>query len=302
MKNLCNICPRNCNVNRENSVGFCKGTNKVKISKVMLHFFEEPPISGEDTATKKANGSGAIFFSNCTLKCCYCQNAEISAGGQGKEVDTKTLANLFKQLEEKGANNINLVTPTHYTNEIIEALEIYRPNIPIVWNTSGYETPETIKRLKDYVDVYLTDFKYFDSNLSKKYSLAENYPETCKKATLEMRRNQPEDIFENGLMKKGMIIRHLVLPTHSTDSINIINWINENLGNQTYISLMSQYVPMARATEFEELNQKIKPLEYKRVVNHLINLNFNNVFTQGFESAETIYTPDFNEQTDDFKF
>ena len=171
MKNLCNICPRNCNVNRENSVGFCKGTNKVKISKVMLHFFEEPPISGEDTATKKANGSGAIFFSNCTLKCCYCQNAEISAGGQGKEVDTKTLANLFKQLEEKGANNINLVTPTHYTNEIIEALEIYRPNIPIVWNTSGYETPETIKRLKDYVDVYLTDFKYFDSSLSKKYSL-----------------------------------------------------------------------------------------------------------------------------------
>ena len=194
------------------------------------------------------------------------------------------------------------MTPTHYTNEIIEALEIYRPNIPIVWNTSGYEKPETISKIKNYVDIYLSDFKYFDSNLSKKYSLAENYPETCKKATLEMRKNQPEDIFENGLMKKGLIIRHLVLPTHSSDSLKIIDWINDNLGNQTYVSLMSQYVPMAKACEFKELNQKIKPLEYKIIVNHLNELGFKNVFTQDFESAETIYTPNFEEVDDDFKF
>ena len=302
MENLCNICPRNCNIDRKNSVGFCKGTNKVKVTKVMLHYFEEPPISGEEKDGIKPNGSGAIFFANCTLKCCYCQNHNISSGGLGKEISVETLADLFKQLESAGANNINLVTPTHYTNEIIEALEIYRPNIPIVWNTSGYEKPETISKIKDYVDIYLSDFKYFDSNLSKKYSLAENYPETCKKATLEMRKNQPEDIFENGLMKKGLIIRHLVLPTHSSDSLKIIDWINDNLGNQTYVSLMSQYVPMAKACEFEELNQKIKPLEYKIIVNHLNELGFKNVFTQDFESAETIYTPNFEEVDDDFKF
>lgn len=302
MDNLCNICPRACNINRENQVGFCKGTNKVKISKVMLHFFEEPPISGEEIDGIKPNGSGAIFFSNCTLKCCYCQNAEISAGGEGKEIDINTLANLFKQLEDAGAYNINLVTPTHYTKEIIEALEIYKPKIPIVWNTSGYETPETIKSLKNYVDIYLTDFKYFNSSLSKKYSLAENYPETCKKATIEMRKNQPKDIFENGLMKKGIIIRHLVLPTHYNDSIKIIDWINENLGNKTYFSLMSQYVPMAKAKDFPEINRKIKPLEYKIVTNHLNELNFKNVFVQDFESAETIYTPDFADKNSDFKF
>lgn len=302
MNNLCNICPRNCNVSRDTTTGFCKGTNKVKVSKVMLHFFEEPPISGLEETGSLQNGSGTIFFSNCTLKCCYCQNSEISAGGEGKEISTATLADLFKQLESAGANNINLVTPTHYTNEIIEALEIYRPNIPIVWNTSGYEKVETIQKLKDYVDIYLSDFKYFDSSLSKKYSLAENYPESCKAATLEMRKNQPKDIFENGLMKKGLIVRHLVLPTHQADSIKIIDWINENLGNKTYVSLMSQYVPMANASAFPEINRKLKPLEYKFVVSHLEKLGFINAFTQGFESAETIYTPNFADKKSDFKF
>lgn len=288
--------------NRTKNTGFCKGTNNVKISKVMLHFFEEPLISGEETSTSHANGSGAIFFSNCTLKCCYCQNSEISAGGEGKEVSIETLADLFKQLENAGANNINLVTPTHYTNQIIEALKIYKPNIPIVWNTSGYEKPETIKLLKNHVDIYLSDFKYFDSSLAKKYSMAENYPETCKKATLEMRKNQPNDIIENGLMKKGLIIRHLVLPTHTADSLNVIDWINNNLGNKTYFSLMAQYVPMAKAKNFPEINRKVKPLEYKILVNRLNDLNFKNVFTQDFDSAETIYTPDFSDKNSDFNF
>lgn len=302
MENLCNICPRNCNIDRTNSIGFCKGTNKVKVTKVMLHHFEEPPISGEIINDKRQVGSGAIFFANCTLKCCYCQNHNISSGGIGKEISVECLADLFKQLETAGAFNINLVTPTHYTNEIIEALQIYRPKIPIIWNTSGYEKPETIAKIKDYVDIYLSDFKYFDKNLAKKYSLAENYPEMCKQATLEMRKNQPLDIFENGLMKKGLIIRHLVLPTHFNDSLQIIDWINQNLGNKTYVSLMSQYVPMANACQFEELNQKIKPLEYKIIVNHLNKLKFKNVFTQDFDSAETIYTPNFEENDDTFKF
>ncbi len=302
MENLCNICPRNCNVNRDLNFGFCKGSNIVKISKVMLHYFEEPPISGEDTLSKKANGSGAIFFSNCTLKCCYCQNSEISTGGEGKEVSVKTLATLFEKLEKAGANNINLVTPTHYTNEILQALDIYHPSIPVVWNTSGYEKPETIKKLKGYVDIFLTDLKYFDSELSKKYSLAENYPETCKLATLEMRKLQPRDVFENGLMKKGIIIRHLVLPTLFDDSLKIIDWINDHLGNETYFSLMSQYVPMANANKFPEINQKIKPLEYKILTNHLNKLGFKNVFIQGFESAETCYTPDFSLQDQEFDF
>lgn len=302
MSILCNICPRNCNAERTGSVGFCKSSSTVKVSKVMLHFFEEPPISGTFQDIESPKGSGAIFFANCTLKCCYCQNYEISSSGDGKEISVETLADLFKQLENAGANNINLVTPTHYTMQIIEALEIYKPKIPIVWNTSGYEKPETIKLLKHYVDIYLSDFKYFSPELAQKYSLAKNYPEMCKSATLEMRKNQPADVFENGLMKKGIIIRHLALPNHTDDSLKIFEWINNNLGNKTYISLMAQYVPMARAKDFPEINRKLKPIEYKILVNKLNELEFENVFTQDLDSAEIIYTPDFSDKNSDFKF
>ena len=251
MENLCNVCPRKCNVDRTNSVGFCRAGNLPKVSKVMLHHFEEPPISGK-------NGSGAIFFSSCTLKCVYCQNFDISTKCDGKEITVDTLVSLFKQLENAGANNINLVTPTHYTNQIIEALDKYRPKIPIVWNTSGYETEETIKKLKNYIDIYLSDFKYFSSSLSSKYSLAPTYFDECSKATIQMRKNQPEDIFEDGLMKKGLIIRHLCLPNQTKDSEKIIDWIHENLGNKTYLSLMSQYVPMGMSEKYPEINRKFK--------------------------------------------
>lgn len=299
MENLCNICPRNCNVNRTTTVGFCKGTDKIKISKVMLHYFEEPIISG---AGDSANGSGAIFFSNCTLKCLYCQNSEISSDGLGKEISIEKLADIFKQLEDAGANNINLVSPTHYTKQIIEAINLYKPKIPIVWNTSGYEKAETIALLKDYVDIFLTDFKYFSSEISSKLSLAPNYFDECSKATLQMRKNQPIDIIENGLMKKGIIIRHLVLPNQTKDSEKVLDWIFQNLGNKTYVSLMAQYVPMARAKEFQEINRKITPLEYKVLVKKLNDLGFENAFLQDFSSAETIYTPDFKTQDDKFSF
>lgn len=302
MENLCNICPRKCNIDRDNSIGFCKSNHKIKISKVMLHYFEEPIISGENTNDKKAGGSGAIFFSNCSLKCCYCQNYEISSNGNGKEVSIETLADIFKQLEHAGSNNINLVTPTHYSSQIIEALKIYRPNIPIVWNTSGYEKAEIVESLKDYVDVYLTDLKYFSSELSQKYSKAGDYFENASKAILQMRKNQPNDIIKNGLMKKGLIVRHMVLPNQTEDSKNIINWINANLGNKTYVSLMSQYVPMANAKQYIEINRKIKPIEYKILVNKLKKLGFVNAFTQELSSAQTCFTPDFDKLDKDFVY
>ena len=302
MANLCNICPRNCGVDRSKTLGFCKGSDKIKLSKVMLHYFEEPIISGEDTPTKQANGSGAVFFSNCTLKCVYCQNSEISAGGMGKEISVQKLADIFKELESAGANNINLVSPTHYTKQIIEALNIYRPNIPIVWNTSGYEKAETIKLLEGYVDIFLTDFKYVSSELSSKLSMAPNYFDECSKATIEMRKQQPLDIIEDGIMKKGVIIRHLVLPGQTADSQKVIDWINDNLGNKTYFSLMSQYVPMSKALNISEINRKITPLEYKILTNKLKKLGFKNAFVQEFSSAETIYTPDFSVQDEKFTF
>lgn len=302
METICKICPRQCGINRNSKTGFCKASNTVAVSKVMLHYFEEPLISGEDTPSKKANGSGTVFFANCTLKCVYCQNSEISAGGMGKEVSINKLADIFKTLENAGANNINLVTPTHYTLQIIEALNIYRPKIPIVWNTSGYETPETIKLLDGYVDIFLTDFKYVSSEISAKYSLAPNYFENCSKSTLEMRKIVPNDIIEDGLMKKGIIVRHLVLPGQTADSLKVIDWISKNLGNKTYFSLMSQYVPMADAKKHPEINRKINKLEYKILVKKLEDLGFENAFVQEFASAETCFTPDFFEQDDKFTF
>ncbi len=296
MEQKCNICPRNCNVDRSETLGFCKARNNAIISKVMLHHFEEPPISG-------INGSGAIFFASCTLKCVYCQNYEISTECQGKEVSIKSLADLFKQLESAGAHNINLVTPTHFTKQIIEALNIYHPKIPIIWNTSGYEKEETINLLKGYVDIFLTDIKYYSSNISKKFSLAADYFEECSKATLKMRQLQPKDIFDdNGIMTKGLIIRHLCLPNQTKDSEKIIDWIYNNLSGETYLSLMSQYTPIKNTENHPELNRKIKPVEYKILENKLKKLEFKNVFLQDISSASTEFIPDFLENKSDFKY
>ncbi len=295
MEKLCDICPRNCNVDRSKNFGFCKCGNKIRVSKVMLHHYEEPIISGEFSENSNKFGSGAIFFSGCNLKCVYCQNFQISSKTCGKEISPEQLAEIFKKLEKSGALNINLVTPTHFTNQIIEALNIYRPALPIIWNTSGYEKAETIKLLDGYVDIFLTDLKYYSPELSKELSCAENYFETASKAIIQMRKNQPKDIIENNLMKKGIIIRHLVLPNQTKDSLKIIDFINDNLGNETYVSLMSQYVPMHLARKYEKINRKIKPLEYKILVNKLIKFNFKNVFLQDISSANCIFTPNFCE-------
>ena len=282
----CYICPRQCGVDRNINRGFCGANNKIKIDKVILHKWEEPVISD-------GNGSGAIFFSNCSLKCVFCQNYKISHNGAGEEISALQLANIFKNLENQGANNINLVSPTHYTKQIIQALNIYKPKIPIVWNTSGYEKVETIRMLKGYVDIFLTDLKYVDENISLKYSGAKDYFKYCSSAIIQMRENQPKDIIENGLMKKGMIVRHLVLPSNVEDSKRVLDFIAKELSNKTMISLMSQYIPCYKANNFKEINRTLKPLEYKIVVNYANKLGFSNGFVQELTSADSKYTPKF---------
>lgn len=285
----CEICPRNCNIDREKQAGFCGQTNNIRISKVMFHHYEEPTISGENNS----KGSGAIFFAGCNLKCVFCQNYPISHKNKGKNISVKKLANIFKRLEKKGALNINLVTPSHFTNQIIEALNIYKPNIPIVWNSNGYENESIIKKLKDYVDIYLVDLKYMSNDLSSKYSKAPNYVEVATKAIKQMKRNQPEDIIENNLMKKGLIIRHLVLPTHTNDSLKCLSFIHDEIGEDSIVSIMSQYEPRYEAVKYAEINRKITPLEYKRVISHALKLNMANCFTQDLSSANKKYTPKF---------
>ena len=283
----CDLCPRKCGINRNESVGFCGVTNTLKVARAGLHFWEEPIISG-------ASGSGTIFFSGCNLKCVYCQNYDISSEAFGKEITIKRLAEIFKELEEKGANNINLVTPSHYAKQIVEALKIYRPNIPIVYNTSGYDSLEVLKLMEGWVDVYLTDLKYCSSELSKKYSKAENYFEVATSAILEMVRQQPNNVFENGMLKKGVVVRHMVLPTHIQDSFKVLDWIKQNLGDETLVSVMGQYTPYYNSKNYPEINRKLKPLEYKMVLNHCIKLGLTNGFSQELDSASEEYIPPFN--------
>lgn len=286
---ICNICPKKCNIERDKVKGFCGQTEKIRISKVMMHHYEEPIISGSE----KDNGSGAIFFTGCNLKCVFCQNEPISHKNKGKNISVKQLVNIFKKLEKKGAYNINLVTPSHFTNQIIEALKIYKPNIPVVWNSSGYETKETIEKLKDLVDVYLVDLKFMNNDLSFRYSKANNYVENATQAIIQMKKNQPKDIIENGLMQKGVIIRHLILPTHTDDSIRCLDFILNNLGKDSIVSIMSQYEPRYNAKNYPEINRKITRLEYKRVVNHALKLDMTNCYTQDLSSANSKYTPKF---------
>ncbi len=284
----CNVCPRKCNVDRTKKTGFCGMNDKIKIARAELHFWEEPCISG-------TNGSGTVFFSGCPLKCVYCQNNEISGGGFGKEITVQRLAEIFKELEEKGAHNINLVTPTHFSEQISEALNIYKPSIPIIYNCSGYESVDTLKKLCGKIDIYLTDLKYFDSDVSKKYSNAEDYFDVASEAVKEMIRQQPKNIFdENGIMQKGVIIRHLVLPLNLTQTRKILAWIKNNLPEDTIISLMSQYVPLANACKFKEINRKITKREYEKALTMLDEFGFENGFMQELSSSKEEFVPPFN--------
>lgn len=284
---ICNLCPRKCNVNRDLKSGFCGVSNTLKVARAQLHFWEEPIISG-------TNGSGTIFFSGCNLKCVYCQNYNISKENFGKDITTQRLAEIFKELENAGAHNINLVTPSHYVKQIVEALNIYKPKIPVVYNTSGYDSVEELKMLEGHVDVYLTDLKYYSSELSQKYSSAKNYFEVCSLAIKEMIRQQPKNVMENGLIKKGVIIRHMVLPNCINDSFKVLEWIKNNLGEDVIVSVMGQYTPYFNASKFPEINRKLKPVEYKLVINHFNKLGLKNGFMQSLDSADENFIPPFN--------
>ncbi|NLT19360.1 MAG: radical SAM protein [Clostridiales bacterium] len=282
---ICNICPNNCNVNRKESLGICLSPEDMIINRIAPHFFEEPPISG-------TLGSGTIFFGGCTMKCSFCQNYEISKKPSGKEFSPDELACKLKELEGLGVHNINFVTPTHYSHKIRETLDIYRPNIPIVYNTSGYELTEVIQEMEKYVDIYLPDMKYASSDLAKKYSGRYDYPKYAISAISEMFRQKKNTYDSNGLMKTGVIIRHMILPGHSGDSINVLKLIKDNLGTEVTLSLMSQFTPMPSCPE---LPSTLKPLEYKLVINKAREMGFEDVFIQEMSSAQTSYIPKWNE-------
>lgn len=286
---ICNACPRKCNVERnigEFSRGFCKMPYNAVLARASLHLWEEPVISGE-------RGSGAIFFSGCNLRCVFCQNFEISHENFGKQVSKSEFIDIVKRLENQGAHTINLVNPTHFVPFIKEVLSEYKPSVPVVYNTGGYDDVESIRSLDGLIDVYLPDLKYFDSNVSKKYSNAENYFEKASKAVVEMQRQVGKSVIKDGIMQKGLIIRHLVLPKNTDQSIKILRWIKDNLPIDTYISLMSQYVPYVK-TEYKELNRRIVTAEYQKVIDEFERLGFENGFMQERSSAQTDFIPKFD--------
>ena len=284
----CNICPRQCGVDREIAKGYCKMPADFKLARAGLHFWEEPPISGK-------NGSGTVFFSGCNLGCVYCQNYEISHGDVGKTITKERLSEIFDELKAKGAHNINLVNPTHYADSIADVMRNYKSDLPIVYNSSGYERAETLSNLEDLIDIYLPDLKYISPDKSLRYSGAKDYFEFASKALLEMKRQCTENTYDSdGIMKKGMIVRHLILPKNTNQSIEVLRWIGENLGLDTSISLMAQYTPCGKIDEYTELQRKITQREYDKVLSFALDFGFTNIFTQEPDAADTQFIPDFD--------
>lgn len=285
---ICNMCPRQCGVDREKSLGYCKMPMKFKVARAAKHFWEEPPISG-------TKGSGTVFFSGCNLGCAYCQNYNISHGGEGKIIDDSRLKNIFTELISSKVHNINLVNPTHYALRLKAVLEEYSSSVPVVYNSSGYERVETLKALNGLVDIYLPDLKYINGEKALRYSCAENYFDYASKALIEMRRQSTENIYDSeGIMKKGMIVRHLILPKNTNQSIEILKWIYNNLGNDTEISLMAQYTPYGEISHLSELQRKITRREYEKVLNAAENMGFKRIYTQDLDAAQEEFIPEFD--------
>ena len=288
---ICNICPRNCNIDRSEKIGYCAMTDTVKISRAALHMWEEPCISGE-------KGSGTVFFSGCNMKCVFCQNKDISTDGFGKEITIGRLAEIFLELQDKGALNINLVTPTHYTLQIIDAVKIAREKglkLPIVYNTSSYEKVETIKLLEGIVDIWLPDFKYMDNTAAQRYSKAPDYVENAKAAIAEMVRQQPNCVFnEDGIIQKGVIVRHLVLPGQTQRAKDAVQYLYDSYGDGIFISIMSQYTPCTDLGDYPEINRKLTAEEYDDVVDFAVEIGVENGFLQEGESASESFIPPFN--------
>ncbi len=287
----CEVCPHKCKINRKNNkIGRCKASDKVKIALYSTHDFEEPCISGK-------KGSGTVFFSNCNLNCIYCQNYEISQQGKGKEISIEELSDIFLEQQSKDVENINLVTPTSYVPQIIEAIKIAKARglkLPIVYNTNGYETLETIKKLNGYIDIYLPDLKYAENKLGKRYSKIENYFEIATKAIKEMENQIGNPKFnEEGIMQRGVLVRHLVLPNNIENSKKVLKWMKDNLKEETYVSIMAQYFPTfkAKTEEYQELNRKLNLKEWEEIENYIYNLDFKNGFMQELGEHEEEYVP-----------
>lgn len=296
----CRSCPRNCGVQRENGkTGYCCVDNQIRVARAALHYWEEPCISGEE-------GSGTVFFSGCNLRCVYCQNYKISGGKIGKVVTVPELAGIFLDLQAKKANNINLVTPTHYIRQIRDALILAKKqglSIPVVYNCGGYESVSSLKRMDGLVDIYLTDFKYMDSELAGRYSAASDYPDVAKAALKEMVRQQGNAVFapgwgassEDGLMQKGVIVRHLLLPGCSRDSKSVLSYLYDTYGDRIFISIMSQYTPLPHVAGWPELNRKVTEEEYESVVDYAIDIGIENGFIQEGDVAEESFIPEFGD-------
>lgn len=289
----CNICPRRCGADRENgSLGFCGASNKIRIARAALHFWEEPCLSGK-------NGAGTVFFSHCNMKCVYCQNYRISTRGAGHEVSIGELAEIFLDLQSQGANNIDLVTPTHYALDIAEAVKKAKDSglhIPVLYNCGGYESVETLKRLEGLIDIYMPDMKYYRDKYAVKYSSAPRYFETACAALEEMYRQTGAFVLdENGIMQSGVIVRHMMLPGLMLDTKKIMDYLFDTYGNNIYISLMSQYTPLKNVERFPELNRKIDMKKYNSIVDYCMNRGMENVFIQEGSAAKESFIPCFEE-------
>ena len=289
LKNCC-LCPRKCGINRYEQKGYCGANNKLKIAHYSLHMWEEPVISGD-------TGSGTIFFSNCNMKCMYCQNKKISLDGYGKYTSLKRLEEIMMELQDKGANNINLVTPTHYVPQIAKVLKRIKNkslNIPVVYNTSSYENVGTLMMMNNLVDIYLADLKYYDDELALKYSFCTDYFETATMAIDEMYRQVGGlQVSEDGLLKKGVIVRVLILPGHIEDAKNIINYLYKTFGDSIIISIMNQFTPVNKC-KYDNLNRKVTDDEYNEVIDFAAELGIVNAFVQEGDAAEESFIPDFN--------
>ena len=287
----CTLCPRACGADRTVSHGFCKESAVLRAARASLHMWEEPPLSGK-------TGSGTVFFSGCNLGCIFCQNHEIAHENKGKEISPERLAEIFLELQEKGAANINLVTAVHFVPHIIRALDIAKIkglHIPVVYNSSGYEAVDTIKRLDGYIDVYLPDYKYRDSDLARRFSGAYDYPKAAEKAIEKMVSQIGDCVFdENGMMQRGVIVRHLVLPKHTDDSMAVLEYLHSTYGDRIYISIMSQYTPVRKYEKYPELSRKLTTYEYEKVVKFAQRIGIKNGFLQSGEAAKESFIPSFD--------
>ena len=292
MSGLCTACPRRCRVDRSTKTGFCGETHTLRIARAAPHYWEEPAISG-------VNGSGTVFFSGCSLRCCFCQNYAVAVSHLGRDVSADELVEIMLSLQAQGVHNINLVTPSHFTAELVPVLRQAKAeglHLPVVWNSGGYECPETLRLLEGLVDIYLPDFKYNSPQTAAAYSHAPDYPETAKAALAEMLRQQPERVFDaqSGLMLRGVQVRHLVLPGHAQESRQILWYLHETYGDRIGCSIMNQYTPMPQVQDDPLLSRRVTPHEYESVVRYARQIGIQDALIQEGEAASESFIPEFS--------